>query len=149
MTYKQPGFGQTNASAQSHQKQCFLLKVFINSYCKWKETAKLLARLHECAGSPEVLLFAYVRRPIFSWHGSYINFIPFDPVTSCWLHKAFCMWKTLQNWGTSWENRLYDICKQQNFRRACTSAQSYQKLYCLPLQTVGLDKTLSKQQSFW
>ena len=40
-----------------------------------KQTAKLLARLRGCAGLPEALLFAYVRRPIFSRRGSYIIII--------------------------------------------------------------------------
>ena len=36
------------------------------------QTGKLLVKLHRRAGLPEALLFAYVRRPIFSRCGSFI-----------------------------------------------------------------------------
>ena len=40
-------------------------------------------------------------------------------------------------------------CKQRSFRRACTSAQSRQKLCCLPEVSSRSTASKSKQQSFW
>ena len=37
-------------------------------------TAKALARLHGCAGSSELLLFAYVMSSFITWAAKYINF---------------------------------------------------------------------------
>ena len=42
--------------------------VYFHTSCMW--TAKALARLRKCAGSPETLLVAYVISTIISWAGS-------------------------------------------------------------------------------
>ena len=43
----------------------------IKIYCLWKQIAKLLVRLHGCAGSPKALVFAYEEHP----SSIYIGFI--------------------------------------------------------------------------
>ena len=55
-------------SAVSPEPLLFVLS-YIKVYCLRKQTAKLQERLYGCAGSPEALLLAYVRRPIFSRRG--------------------------------------------------------------------------------
>ena len=58
-------------------------------------------------------------------------------------------WQTINIRATSWEDGPSDICKQQSFRRACTSVQSCQKLCCLPEVLARPSACESKQQSFW
>ena len=48
----------------------FLVGPFVYFHTFWGRTAKALARLRGCAGSPEPLLVAYMIRTITSWVGS-------------------------------------------------------------------------------
>ena len=52
----------------------FLVGPFVYFHTSWMRTAKALARLRGCAGSPEPSLFAYVISIIISWAGSNIIF---------------------------------------------------------------------------
>ena len=49
----------------------FWVVPFVYFYTSCVRTAKALARLRECAGSPEPSLVAYVINPIMSWAGSF------------------------------------------------------------------------------
>ena len=49
----------------------FLVRPFIYFHTSCVRTAKALARLRECAGSPQPLLVAYVTSTIISWAGSF------------------------------------------------------------------------------
>ena len=49
-------------------------------------TAKALARLRGCAGSPELSLVAYVISTIISWVGSYVSEIIFINFTPLYIH---------------------------------------------------------------
>ena len=49
----------------------FLVRPFIYFHTSCVRTAKALARLRGCAGSPETSLVAYVISTIFSWAGSF------------------------------------------------------------------------------
>ena len=51
-----------------------LVRPFTYFHTSCVRTAKALARLRECAGSPEPLLVAYVMSTIISWAGSLCNF---------------------------------------------------------------------------
>ena len=49
----------------------FLVRPFVYFHTSWVRTAKALARLHGCAGSPESSLVACVISIIISWAGSF------------------------------------------------------------------------------
>ena len=48
---------------------------FVYFHTSWVRTAKAVARLRECAGSPEPSLVAYVISTIISWAGSFVTSI--------------------------------------------------------------------------
>ena len=69
----------------------FLAWLFICFHSSWVQTAKALARLRGCAGSPESWLVAYVTSTIISSVGSYSNhmhiFRPWQKFQKDW-HKT-------------------------------------------------------------
>ena len=65
----------------------FLVGPFVHFYTSCVQTAKTLARLHECAGLPDPSLVAYVISTIISWAGS------FDDLWSLFIHKqVYVFW---------------------------------------------------------
>ena len=68
-TFRPPSAHSSNAHAQpSSGARCLIFGRTFHSLCV--QTAKALARLHRCAGSPVPLLVVYVISTINSWAGS-------------------------------------------------------------------------------
>ena len=71
----------------------FLVGPFVYFYTSCVQTAKALARLRRCAGSPELLLVAYVVSTIISWAGSFVVMNAQEccnKTTSLWLSLDKC-----------------------------------------------------------
>ena len=76
----------------------------------WKRTIKALIRHREYAGWSTPLLFAYDKRQVFSWYGSYVT------VSNLIIEEdTFCLFALLlaerlqfwcwDNWATTWQNQ--------------------------------------------
>ena len=57
---------------RSHSDVWFFVRSFVYFYSSCVRSAKALARLRGCAGSPEPSLVAYAMSTVISWAGSYI-----------------------------------------------------------------------------
>ena len=55
---------------------------FLLTHCLYERAAKVLARLRECAGSPEPSLLAFAISTKFAWRG------PFEKCCFLWTNKA-------------------------------------------------------------
>ena len=69
-------------------------------------TAKALARLRGCAGSPESSLVAYVISTIISWAGSFDTAIDIQVWTLTCIEKMKWECDCPDIWATSWENLI-------------------------------------------
>ena len=79
----------------------YLVRPFVYFHTSCVRTAKALARLRRCAGSPEPSLVAYVISTIISWAGSFCF---------CTLVQHTTIWKWLNAWDTvaySWRRLTY------------------------------------------
>ena len=66
----------------------FLVRPFIYFHISFVRTAKALARLHGCAGSPEPSLVAYLISTIISWAGSFNPLGPSCPIKGTQANSA-------------------------------------------------------------
>ena len=80
----------------------FLVGPFVYFHIWCVRTVKALARLGECAGSPEPLLVVYVISTIISWAGSYvlrvwrITYGPFTHVHCSFVYECTCSLCTIR-----------------------------------------------------
>ena len=70
----------------------FLVGPFVYFHTTCEQTAKALARLRGCAGSPEPSLVAYVISTIISWAGSYVVY---DNESTCINNCCYTHWQKL------------------------------------------------------
>ena len=109
----------------------FFVRPFVYFHTSCVRTAKALARLHGCAGSPEPSLVAYVISTIISWAGSFIlqDLLHMDCVKRIWY--------------------LSPMLEQRRFRRACASAQSRQNLCCSLIQALNQEEPSDRKSDPW
>ena len=113
----------------------FLVRHFVYFHTSCERTAKALARLRRCWGSPEPSLVAYVISTIISWAGSNLHFLCYLHQTwqkgsnaltikfldiksrSCWGSEQKPManslplwWNTTTNKFTLWQHDIADEC---------------------------------------
>ena len=150
----------------------FLVGPLVYFHTSCVRTAKVLARLHGCPGSPESWLVAYVKSTIISWAGSfyfskkflYANSVDSDqmPCSAVSELSLQCLPRS-HLWGvryklvdgTVWMSHVmrkpgHVVCVQQRCRSGCTFAHSDQCLCCSLLRQYNLYLLNPKfQDSSW
>ena len=107
---------------------CFLVRSFVYLYTLCVRTAKALARLRVCTGSPEPSLVAYVISTIISWAGSNLA------TSRERLRPGNCssirnvMWSHIMSYNNfRWQN--FDEMKEQFYLSSCFRTKFYQKIW--------------------
>ena len=105
---------------------------FLLTHCLYERAAEVLARLRECAGSPEPSLLAYTISTKFAWRGPNMNCI--SKLESAPFRMSLVTRKS-----------VFWVCDQVRHKPACAATEARQRLEISDIETTCI--ILSRQRT--